>query len=298
MLDIDTGGLAFLTNVDMKRRQGKYEGSGKRYQMKRIWISLIAVGLLTIAAIAPVAGEEGTITVNLSEVDGSGVEGQARFVQHDDQTDVEVLITAGLVDEAVHAVGIYEGTCDDLGDAAFELEDIVDGVSESEVEADLADLMDGNHVIAVHAADDEDVTVACGEIEAAGVGGPAGDDDAVEDDDAAMDDEDDAAMDDEDDAAMDDEDDAAMDDEDDAAMDDEDDAAMDDEDDVAVDDEDDATVEEDATDDVEDEIVPAAGSIGGPSGDTLALLVALMAGSALGIGVLIRRQASRAPLRS
>jgi hypothetical protein len=246
--------------------------------MKRIWFSLIAAGLLTIAAIAPVAGEEEAITVTLSEVDGSGVEGQARLVQHENDTDVEVLITAGLEDDAVYPVDIYEGTCDDLGDVAFELEDIVGGVSESEIDANLMDLMDGNHAIVVHSANGDEVVVACAEIEEAGVGGPG------DDDDAAMDDHDDAVAD--DDEAVTDDDDAAHED---------DDAAYDDEE--AADDHDDAVAEEDDhADDVEDEIIPAAGSVGGPSGDTLVLMVTLMAGSALGAGVLIRRRASRALL--
>ncbi len=244
--------------------------------MKRIWFSLIAAGLLTIAAIAPVAGEEESITVSLSEVDGSGVEGQARIAQLDDQSSVEVLITTGLEDGAVYSVNIYEGTCDDLGDVAFELEDIVGGVSESEIDASLMDLMDGNHAVAVHAPNGGDETIACAEIEEAGVGGPGVDDadDAVADDDDVAVDDDDAVMDDEDDAVMDD-------------------------DDAAYDDEDDAVAEEDDhADDVEDAVVPAAGSVGGPSGDTLALMFALMAGSALGVGVLIRRKAGRAILRS
>jgi hypothetical protein len=284
--------------------------------MKRIWFSLIAAGLLTIAIFAPATGEE-AITVDLDEVDGSGVEGSARLVAADGQTEVEVLITAGLEEGAVHPVHIHEGTCDDLGDVAYPLEDIVDGVSESEVDAELADLMDGNHAINVHLSEDEmNVNVACGDIEEAGVGGPADDDDdavADDEDDAVVDDEDDAVVDDEDDAVVDDEDDAVVDDEDDAVVDDEDDAVVDDEDDAVVDedddavaeddddavvdDEDDAIAEEEEADDVEDAVVPAAGSVGGPSGNTIALMVALMAGSALGFGVLIRRRSGRISIR-
>jgi hypothetical protein len=266
--------------------------------MKRIWFSLIAAGLLTVAIFAPATGEE-AITVQLDEVDGSGVEGTARLVAADGQTEVEVLITAGLGEDAVHPVHIHEGTCDDLGDVAYPLEDIVDGVSESEVDVELSELMDGDHAINVHLSEDEmDVNVACGDIEEAGVGGPADDVDAVADDedDAVVDDEDDAVVDDEDDAVVDDEDDAVVDDEDDAVVDDEDDAVVEDEDDAVIDDEDDAVVEEEA-DDVEDTVVPAAGSVGGPSGNTIALMVALMAGSALGFGVWIRRQSGRISIR-
>jgi hypothetical protein len=260
--------------------------------MKRIWVSLVAAALLAITVIAPVAGEE-AITLDLEEVDGSGVEGNVRLAAVNGETDVEVLITAGLEDDAVHPVNIHEGTCDDLGEIVHELEDIVGGVSETQIEAELMDLMDGNHSVSVQLSEDEaDVSVACATIEEAGVGGPSDDDD-----DAVADDEDDAVVDDEDDAVVDDEDDAVVDDEDDAVVDDEDDAVAADDDDLVVDDEDDAVVDDEEADDVEDEIVPAAGSVGGVSSDTIAMLVALIAGSALGIGVLIRRQAGRVLVR-
>ncbi len=269
--------------------------------MKRIWVSLAAVALLAVAAIAPVAGQEEAITLDLEEVDGSGIEGNVRLAAMDGQTEVEVLITAGLEDDAVHPVHIHAGTCDDLGDVVYPLEDIVGGVSETEIDAELTDLMDGDHAVNVHLSEEEmDVNVACADIEEAGVGGPADDeDDAVVDDedDAVADDEDDAVVDDADDAVVDDADDAVADDEDDAVVDDEDDAVTDDADDAVADDADDAVADDEEADDVEDEIVPAAGSVGGPSSDTIALLVALMAGSAMGIGMLIRRQSGRTLVR-
>jgi hypothetical protein len=273
--------------------------------MKRIWLTMLAAGLLAMAAIAPAAGQE-SITMELEEVDDSGIGGTVRIASINGGSEVEVLITAGLEEGAVHPVHIHDGTCDDLGGVAYPLEDIVDGVSMSTIDAELIDLMDGEHAVNVHLSEDEmDVNVACADIPEAGVGGPGVDDDdeVVDDeDDAVVDDEDDAVVDDEDDAVVDDEDDAVVDDEDDAVVDDEDDAVVDDEDDdaaveddeVVVDDEeDDAVVDDEVTDDVEDEVVPAAGSVGGPSSDTIALMVGLLAASALGFGVLIRRFAAR-----
>jgi hypothetical protein len=261
-------------------------------QMQRILFSLIAAGLLAIAAFAPVAADEHfeeVVTVDLTEVDESGVEGSARIVSANGSSEVEVLITAGLEDDGEYSADIHEGTCDDPGDVAFELEDLDGGVSESEIDVELIDLMDGNHSINIHADGDEEQRVACGEIPEAGVGGPAEDDDAAEEDDAVTDDDDDAVTDD-DDAVVDDEDDAVEED-DDAVV--EDDDAMVDDDEEAVEDTDDAVADEDEADDVEDAVVPAAGSVGGPSSDTIALMVGLLASSVLGAGVLLRRRTGR-----
>jgi hypothetical protein len=276
-------------------------------QMQRILFSLIAAGLLAIAAFAPVAADEHfeeVVTIDLTEVDGSGVEGSARIVAVNDSSEVEVLITAGLEDDGEYSADIHEGTCDDPGDVAFELEDLDGGVSESEIDVELIDLMDGNHSINIHADGDEEQRVACGEIPEAGVGGPADDDEAAEDDDAVTDDDDDAVTDDEDDAVVDDEDDAVEED-DDAVVEDDDDAAVEEDDDAMVDDDEEAVEdtddavadEEEEADDVEDAVVPAAGSVGGPSSDTIALMVGLLASSVLGAGVLLRRRAGRLSTR-
>ncbi len=216
--------------------------------MKKIWISLIAAGLLTIAAFAPVAGQD-SVTLEFEPVDDSGVGGNVLLTATDGQTDVEVLITEGLEDGAVHPVHIHQGTCDDLGDVVHPLDNIEGGVSETTIDVELMDLLDGDHAVNVHLSEEEiDVRVACADIPEGGVGGPGEDDETAEDDEAV-------------------------------------------EDDAADENGDEET--DDAAEDDEESVVPAAGSVGGPSGDTIALMVALMGGSALGFGVLIRRQASR-----
>jgi hypothetical protein len=219
--------------------------------MKRIWVSIIAAGLLTIAAFSPVAGED-TITLDLQETDDSGVSGNVRIASANGETDVEVLITAGLQDGAVHPVHIHDGTCDDLGGVAYPLDDIVGGVSESTVDAELSELLEGEYAINVHlSADEMQVNIACADVVEPAVGGPADDDEEAADDEAT------------DDEAADDHDHA------------------------------DDAMEDDEADDVEDEIVPAAGSVGGVNSDSMALIIALIAASTLGVGVLVRRQAFR-----
>lgn len=231
--------------------------------MKRFWISIVAAGLIAMAAIAPVAADEHEVTVDLSEVDGSGVSGTATLTEEDGQTMVDISLD-GTPEGGVHPVHIHAGTCDDLGDVVFPLEDVEEGMSSSTVDASIDDIMAAQHSINVHlSADEISVYVACGEIAMADEGD---DEEATDDDDAATDEEDDEAAEDDDDAAMDEDDDEAAEDDDDAAMDDEDD--------------------EEAED-----LVPATGGDGGFGVEAGMLLMTLGAGAALGAGLLIRRRA-------
>lgn len=219
--------------------------------MKRFWISLVAAGLLAIAAIAPVSADEHSITIDLDEVDGSGVSGTATLTEEDGQTTVEIELD-GTPEDGVHPVHIHAGTCDDLGDVVFPLEDVVEGSSSSTIDATLGDIMAAEHAINVHlSADELAVWVACGNLPVTDE-----DDDAVEeDDDAVTDDEDDAVED----------------------------------DDAVADDDDAEATDDDEADDAED-IVPATGSTGGFGPEATMLLLTLGAGVTLGAGMLIRRR--------
>ncbi|TVR75444.1 MAG: hypothetical protein EA415_03850 [Sphaerobacteraceae bacterium] len=243
--------------------------------MKRFWISMIAAGLLTIAAIAPAAADEHSMTIDLDEVDGSGVSGTATMTETDGETTVSIELD-GTPEDGVHPVHIHAGTCDDLGDVVFPLEDVVDGMSESTVEASIDDIMAADHAINVHLSEDEmDVYVACGNI---GTGDE--EDDAVMDDDAVAEDDDDAVTDYDDDAVAED---------DDAAVEDDDAAVTDDDDAEAADDADAIAEEDDAADDAED-LVPATGGVAGFGAEAGILMMTLAAGLTLGAGVLIRRR--------
>ncbi len=249
----------------------------------------MAAAVLTVAAISPAAGQINQYSVPMDEVDGSGVDGGAQIRGVDEGLEVTVFISEGDTD-GVHPVHIHEGTCDDLGDVAYALEDIVDGESVTVLEdLTFADVMTGEYAINAHLSEDEmDTYVMCGNIpEVEGLADD--DDDAVDDeDDAVTDDEDDDMVDDEDDAVTDDDDDAVTDDEDDAVTDDEDDAVVDDEDDDMVDDEDDAVVDDEEEDDTED-LVPATGGEGVGAGSAM-ILMTVLGGAALGTGLLVRRR--------
>jgi hypothetical protein len=244
--------------------------------MERKWISLIAAALIAVAAVAPVAAQEDPVTVSLDEVNESRYSGTVTLTPENDQTVVSIslVMPAVLDDENGEPIelAIHEGTCDDPGEVAHELEAEAAGLSVTTVDASIDELTGGGYLIALHEGGDaENGLLACGELA------------------AAPDEEDDAAVDEEDDAVVDEEDDAVADDEDDAVVDEEDDAAVDEEDDAVVDDEDDAVVDDAEADDSE-ELVPAAGSTGGFSLEAGALMLTLAAGATLGAGLLIRRR--------
>jgi hypothetical protein len=254
---------------------------GNGSPMKRIWVSLVAAGLLAIAAIAPATAQD-TVTINMQEVDDSGQSGSADITSDGDQVIVSIEIDPG-PDGEPQPVHIHEGSCQELGDVAYPLEDVVDGVSESTADVSMSELLPGEYAINVHLSEDQmDVHVACGTLPLIG---------AAPDDDAAEEEEDDTATDDEDDAVTDDEDDAVADDEDDAVVDDTDDAVADDSDDM-VEDDDEAVVDDEETDDAED-LVPATGGAG-MSAESAVVMMTLLSGAALGTGLLVRRRFSQA----
>ncbi len=273
--------------------------------MSRRYISVIAAALIAIAAMVPaMAQDDEGATVNLDAVDDSGYGGTATLTPENGETFVSIslIFPVDLDDDSdePYELAIHEGTCDDPGDVAYELEGDEAGLSQTTVDVSLDELLDGEYLIALHEGGDvENGILACGEIAAA----PDEDDDAVVDDedDAVVDDEDDAVVDDEDDAVVDDEDDAVVDDEDDAVVDDEDDAVVDDEDDAVVDDEDDAVVDDtddavadDEADDTED-LVPATGSVAdGLAAESAAMMMLLAAAGTLGLGVFVRRRSAQA----
>jgi hypothetical protein len=241
--------------------------------MKRIWVSLVAVVLLTIAAIAPAAAQD-TITIDMQEIDGSGQSGTANITSDGDQVIVSIEIDAG-PDGEPQPVHIHEGNCRDLGDVAFPLEDVVDGVSESTADVSMSELIGNDYAINVHLSEDQmDVYVACGTLPLIG-GGPA-DDDAV-----AEEDDDEAAED----------DDAVAEEDDDAVAEDDEDAVADDDEDMAEE-EDDATTDDEEVDDAED-LVPATGG-DGLGAESAVVLMTLLSGAALGGGLLVRRRFSQA----
>lgn len=100
-----------------------------------------------------------TETVSLGEVEDSGVTGDARFTVIT-MNETEALIE---VDDAQpnasYQAGIYQGTCDNVGQQRHELGAVQTneegaGASTTSLSVRLADVMDGNHVVALYGAPD------------------------------------------------------------------------------------------------------------------------------------------------
>jgi hypothetical protein len=106
-------------------------------------------------------------TVELAAVGDSGQSGTATLTPTEDQTQTSVVVE---VDDPVsdsQPAHIHEGTCDDLNPApAYGLPNVVDGRSETTVDASLDDLTGGTYAINLHMSDAELTTyTSCGNIE-------------------------------------------------------------------------------------------------------------------------------------
>ncbi|MGH2561303.1 MAG: DUF4331 domain-containing protein [Thermomicrobiales bacterium] len=104
------------------------------------------------------------ITVELAELNGSGVSGTATLTDGDEGTSVVIQATGATGNHPAH---IHEGTCDDLDpNPAFPLTDIdASGSSTSVVPVALADLTGGDFAINVHLSQEQiGVYVMCGAI--------------------------------------------------------------------------------------------------------------------------------------
>jgi hypothetical protein len=111
-----------------------------------------------------------TETVNLSGVEDSGVTGDARFTVIT-QNETEVLVELeDAAPNATYQVAVHRGTCDMVGQERFQMEAIQtneqgNGASSTTLSVQLANVMDGNHVVAVHGQRDTDATIDRTEIE-------------------------------------------------------------------------------------------------------------------------------------
>jgi hypothetical protein len=114
---------------------------------------------------ATAVAEANSVTVELHELNDSGLSGEAILTDNGDDTTTVVLNVDGPAgDNPAH---IHEGTCDDLDpNPLFPLKDVdADGHSETVVDVPLADLEDGEFAINVHkSAAEISVYVTCGDI--------------------------------------------------------------------------------------------------------------------------------------
>lgn len=114
--------------------------------------------------------------VTMNAVGGSGVTGQAQFMDHGGgSTMVTVNLTAQ--GNTTHSGHIHTGTCDAPGDVVAPLQDITlangTGSSSSTLQIPLATVMNGQHIVAYHQGQGENAgaPVVCGQIPAQAAAG-------------------------------------------------------------------------------------------------------------------------------
>jgi hypothetical protein len=116
------------------------------------------------------AGGGDQVTVEMSAQNGSGESGTATLTADGDSATTVVIELANGAAEPQPA-HIHAGTCADLDpNPAFGLSNVVDGRSETTVNAPLADLQGKAYAVNVHkSATEAEIYVSCGEI--GGTGG-------------------------------------------------------------------------------------------------------------------------------
>ena len=115
------------------------------------------------AAAAPAEAEMRSVTIDLNELNASGMSGTATLTEAEDGTDVSLMVAGAAGANPVH---IHFGTCDTLGEVAVALTDIdAEGMSETSVDLTLDELESGEYAINAHESVENIANyVACGEI--------------------------------------------------------------------------------------------------------------------------------------
>lgn len=127
---------------------------------------LIGAGLLALLLVSPAAAADGDqLEVPFAAQNDSGISGTATFVEHDGKTTVTIDLT-GAADAVEQPAHIHAGTCATLDPApTYPLNNVVDGHSETVVDATIATLLASPFAINVHKSAEEITTyVACADI--------------------------------------------------------------------------------------------------------------------------------------
>jgi hypothetical protein len=114
--------------------------------------------------------------VTMNAVGGSGVTGQAQFMDHGGGSTM-VMVNLTAQGTTTHSGHIHQGTCDAPGQVVAPLQDITlangTGSSSSTVQVPLATVMNGQHIVAYHQGQGENAgaPVVCGQIPAQAAAG-------------------------------------------------------------------------------------------------------------------------------
>ena len=142
-----------------------------KHQLSRLVVTAGIVSLIFALGTATVFAQQ--VTIQMNPVAGSGISGTSTLEAVDGQTMVTVTLS-GMAPGSERQGHIHTGTCANLGPIVIPLPNIIAGADgtgtvTATVNASLASLQDGNHVVNFH----EDIslvtalpgpTVSCGDI--------------------------------------------------------------------------------------------------------------------------------------
>lgn len=116
-----------------------------------------------VALVHLACGPARSITVSISQQNGSGQDGSARLTEMGHQTQVTITLPAP-ADGSSQPAHVHEGNCPSPGAIAFVLEPLVGGSSTSLVDATLPQLQGNRYALNVHHSVADFTQFACGDI--------------------------------------------------------------------------------------------------------------------------------------
>lgn len=144
-------------------------------------VLLVLLAMASFVRVAPAAAQDDSITIDLNELSDSGISGTATLTDNGDGTTTVSIQVDGAT--GGHPAHIHQGTCDELDpNPEFPLANVdEDGVSETDVDVALADLLAAPYAVNLHeSATNLGVYVACGDIVAPEEDGAEEEDDTSE----------------------------------------------------------------------------------------------------------------------
>ncbi len=131
--------------------------------MRKLYLLFVVALALSLSSVA-FANEGDMAKAELEMVDESGYHGKAHLKDMGDgMTHVKVHIE-GMSEDMSMPAHIHMGTTDEYGPPKYALNNVENGMSETEVEVSLEELTSEEHVIAVHMSEEDLTVVAVGEI--------------------------------------------------------------------------------------------------------------------------------------
>ena len=151
-------------------------------QLRRPLASALGIAALTVALAGCGGGGEGAgqapgggigpqgeLSVQLTELEGSGQSGNASIAASEEGSTNVIVELSGSQGISSQPAGIYRGTCGQLeGEPEYELPNLEEGFAAGTVEAPFDQLIRGGFVLSVaESTEQPDKQVACGEIRGA-----------------------------------------------------------------------------------------------------------------------------------